>query len=92
MQSRNLAAPPPHKRQRLSSPDYDHQFGDLSQDDLAACSEIEARLSQRQPPSQPQKRLFHKVLSAEEKQKRLRALEAGLRGEVEGVPCVMTNC
>ncbi|KAK7026152.1 breast cancer type 2 susceptibility [Favolaschia claudopus] len=39
---------PARKRQRLllSSPTYDAQFCDLSQEDLAACDELEARLSQ----------------------------------------------
>ena len=37
---------PPHKRQRLSSPTYEDQLGDLTQEDLAAFDAIEARISQ----------------------------------------------
>lgn len=37
---------PAHKRQRLSSPTYEDQLGDLTQEDLAAFDEIEARISQ----------------------------------------------
>ena len=38
---------PARKRQRLSSPTYDDQVGDLTQEDLDAFDEIEARLSQQ---------------------------------------------
>lgn len=34
---------------RMSSPTYDEQFGDMSQDDISAFDDIEARLSQRLP-------------------------------------------
>lgn len=34
---------------RMSSPTYDEQFGDMSQDDISAFDAIEARLSQRVP-------------------------------------------
>ncbi|KAJ7754932.1 hypothetical protein DFH07DRAFT_885991 [Mycena maculata] len=44
---------PPRKRPRLAlfSPTYDDQLDDLSQEDLAACDEIEAKLSQSNYPS-----------------------------------------
>jgi breast cancer 2 susceptibility protein len=38
---------PARKRQRLSSPTYDDQVGDLTQEDLNAFDEIEARISQK---------------------------------------------
>lgn len=38
---------PARKRQRLSSPTYDDQVGDLTQEDLDAFDEIEARFSQK---------------------------------------------
>ncbi|KAF8808104.1 hypothetical protein BYT27DRAFT_7338672 [Phlegmacium glaucopus] len=38
---------PARKRQRLSSPTYDDQVGDLTQEDLDAFDEIEAQLSQK---------------------------------------------
>ncbi|KAF8971701.1 hypothetical protein BDZ97DRAFT_1913615 [Flammula alnicola] len=40
---------PARKRQRLSSPTYDDQVGDLTQEDLAAFDAIEAQLSQDVP-------------------------------------------
>jgi breast cancer 2 susceptibility protein len=42
---------PARKRQRLSSPTYDDQVEDLTQDDLAAFDAIEAQLSQDGPSS-----------------------------------------
>lgn len=47
---------PARKRQRLSSPTYDDQLGDLSQGDLAAFDEIDFQLSQAQPYSPKRKR------------------------------------
>jgi breast cancer 2 susceptibility protein len=41
-----VSVSPARKRQRLSSPTYEDQFGDLTQEDLAAFDEIEARISQ----------------------------------------------
>ncbi|RDB29022.1 Breast cancer type 2 susceptibility [Hypsizygus marmoreus] len=46
---------PVRKRQRLSSPTYDEQLGDLSQDDIAAFDALDARLSQS---SQSPKKAF----------------------------------
>ncbi|KAH7930929.1 hypothetical protein BV22DRAFT_1077497 [Leucogyrophana mollusca] len=43
---RSASLSPARKRMRLSSPTYDDQIGDLSQDDINALDEIEARLSQ----------------------------------------------
>lgn len=81
---------PPRKRQRLSSPIYDDQLGEISLDELASCDLVEQRMSQQQ--SQSQGRLHSTILSKEARQKRLRALEAGLKGEAEdGVQCDLTN-
>ena len=41
-----LAQSSPRKRQRLSSPTYENQLGELTQEDLAAFDAIEARISQ----------------------------------------------
>lgn len=46
---RLLDSPPARKKQRLSSPAYEGELEDLSQDDLKAFDEIEARLSQPVP-------------------------------------------
>ncbi|KAF8167376.1 hypothetical protein B0H34DRAFT_14333 [Crassisporium funariophilum] len=43
---RSISGSPARKRQRLSSPTYDDQVGDLTQEHLDAFDEIEARLSQ----------------------------------------------
>ncbi len=41
-----MSGSPARKRQRLSSPTYDDQVEDLTQEDLAAFDAIEAQLSQ----------------------------------------------
>ncbi|KAF8078944.1 hypothetical protein FPV67DRAFT_1663611 [Lyophyllum atratum] len=41
---------PVRKRQRLSSPTYDEQLGDVSQADIDALDELEAQISQSQSP------------------------------------------
>ncbi|KAG0700654.1 hypothetical protein DFH29DRAFT_930783 [Suillus ampliporus] len=46
---------PARKKMRMSSPTYDEQVDDMSQDDISAFDAIEARLSQLAPP-------LHKVL------------------------------
>ncbi|KAG2368840.1 hypothetical protein BDR07DRAFT_1390250 [Suillus spraguei] len=43
---------PPKKKMRMSSPTYDEQVDDMSQDDISAFDAIEARLSQPAPPLQ----------------------------------------
>ncbi|KAG2156582.1 uncharacterized protein EDB93DRAFT_1127388 [Suillus bovinus] len=43
---------PPRKKMRMSSPTYDEQVDDMSQDDISAFDAIEARLSQPAPPLQ----------------------------------------
>jgi breast cancer 2 susceptibility protein len=54
---------PDRKRQRLSSPTYDEQLPNVSQDDLAAFDEIEARLSQcTQSPSKRSLKEVHRVV------------------------------
>ncbi|KAJ7040305.1 hypothetical protein C8F04DRAFT_1312619 [Mycena alexandri] len=64
---------PVRKRQRLSeslfSPTYDDQVGDLSQEDLAACDEIEAKLSQSN--SYPSSSAVHERLPQNGPQTRL---------------------
>ncbi|KAG1885542.1 hypothetical protein F4604DRAFT_1726659 [Suillus subluteus] len=63
---------PPRKKMRMSSPTYDEQVDDLSQDDISAFDAIEARLSQPAPP-------LHKVPLPTNSNTRLSSGEAGDR-------------
>ncbi|KAG2149643.1 hypothetical protein BD769DRAFT_1407364 [Suillus cothurnatus] len=63
---------PPRKKMRMSSPTYDEQVDDLSQDDISAFDAIEARLSQ---PALPLHKVFlptnsHRTLSSGEAEDR----------------------
>ncbi|KAG2756480.1 hypothetical protein P692DRAFT_20765976 [Suillus brevipes Sb2] len=60
---------PPRKKMRMSSPTYDEQVDDMSQDDISAFDAIEARLSQQAP--------LHKVPLSTNSHGRLSAGEAG---------------
>ena len=50
---------PPRKRQRLSSPTYDDQMDDLSQDELKGIHDLEVKLSQTSQPRGPD--VHHRV-------------------------------
>ncbi|KAG1757223.1 hypothetical protein EDB19DRAFT_1656380 [Suillus lakei] len=63
---------PPRKKMRMSSPTYDEQVDDMSQDDISAFDAIEARLSQSAPP-------LHKVPLPTNSHRRLSPGEAGDR-------------
>ncbi|KAG2076942.1 hypothetical protein BDR04DRAFT_1067282 [Suillus decipiens] len=59
---------PPKKKMRMSSPTYDEQVDDMSQDDISAFDAIEALLSQPAPPLQkvPLPTNSHHMLSSGE--------------------------
>ncbi|KAG1904752.1 uncharacterized protein F5891DRAFT_1012615 [Suillus fuscotomentosus] len=63
---------PPRKKMRMSSPTYDEQVDDMSQDDISAFDAIEARLSQPAPP-------LHKLPLPTNSHRRLSPGEAGDR-------------
>lgn len=75
---RSPSSSPARKRQRLSSPTYDEQIDDISQEDIAAFDEIEYRLSQK---AQSPRRLQSNHNSQEAKERRAKAIAEALRRE-----------